>query len=862
MSLVPYLPAESRQVVLRHGSAVVVYDEDSKQLVLRDDPSLRDASSNDPASSSAAVQLADCPYCHRPLRSRNGHHAAGANGAAAANSHRGLSPRRDGSVSDHAQSQDDGTGGGFVVPMYWRMLHHSTPGMSEDEVDAARAAEDETAVVDDEGTSPAPPSSVPPVPSEAELVGSEPVSPPQPHGIQPSAFSPKYFERFFVEEKELGRGGKGVVLLVRHVLDGVFLGHFACKRVPVGDDHEWLEKVLQEVQLLQGLSHQNLVSYRHVWLEDYKPTAFGPTVPCAFILQQYCNAGDLLHYVLNPSNQVSSTQALKERLRRRSRGQPEPPTALHEPRRMNFEEIFSFFKDITSGLHHLHTNGYIHRDLKPSNCLLHRTGSKIRVLVSDFGEVQATNMTRKSSGTTGTISYCAPEVLRRDSSGAYGNFSLKSDIFSLGMIVYFMCFGCLPYVNSDSLNEENENVDVLRAEITAWAGFQKTERARTDLPEQLYKFLKRLLSLNPAERPATDEILQGIRADPDSDAATASFAPNPNSSIFADIKRRISPADTPDGSPAPSPPVSQPGSMRRKPPGFQLEPRTRFGPSSPPVSATAPGMRSSGLARHPPRSISPTHKAASSAEETDEDDLHGGSSSPTSPGGGVVMRNRARGFLGAGTCLNSTAAGTTSTAAGGRGAALARQDQAYDDASGSVVLRRRNVSRSFSAGPTPPPSGAAHHHHHAHRGSSPLMLPPPRPFARRSRLARWTMVAAARALRAGTALAALRVALFALKLYALLRPCAPFLPRGAVAYPLVVVASLDLVGGVGAALDALLGGGVWEARERGWEWEVLGSAVLVGVHFGVLAMVRRGRGLCEGHGGWEVEVDAEGSMEL
>jgi len=40
--------------------------------------------------------------------------------------------------------------------------------------------------------------------------------------------------RFFVEEGELGKGGKGIVLLVRHVLDGVSLGHFACKRVPVG----------------------------------------------------------------------------------------------------------------------------------------------------------------------------------------------------------------------------------------------------------------------------------------------------------------------------------------------------------------------------------------------------------------------------------------------------------------------------------------------------------------------------------------------------------------------------------------------------------------------------------------------------
>lgn len=43
-------------------------------------------------------------------------------------------------------------------------------------------------------------------------------------GIKREALSPNYFERFFIEEKELGRGGKGVVLLVRHELDGVFLG--------------------------------------------------------------------------------------------------------------------------------------------------------------------------------------------------------------------------------------------------------------------------------------------------------------------------------------------------------------------------------------------------------------------------------------------------------------------------------------------------------------------------------------------------------------------------------------------------------------------------------------------------------------
>lgn len=99
---------------------------------------------------------------------------------------------------------------------------------------------------------------------EAEVV-SHGLSPHERNRIRRDAFSPNYFNTFFVEEKELGRGGKGVVLLVRHEIDGcqlgmssplevnvavgskalslmLVLGYFACKRVPVGDDHAWLEK--------------------------------------------------------------------------------------------------------------------------------------------------------------------------------------------------------------------------------------------------------------------------------------------------------------------------------------------------------------------------------------------------------------------------------------------------------------------------------------------------------------------------------------------------------------------------------------------------------------------------------------------
>lgn len=281
--------------------------------------------------------------------------------------------------------------------------------------------------------------------------------------------------------------------------------------MPVGDDHGWLEKVLVEVQLLQRLSHPNLVSYRHVWLEDVKLNRFSPSVPCAFILQQYCNSGDLLQYVAGKNGHLADTnEALKAQMRRRSKGQTEQSQGSKAQKKLPFDEIYSFFRDITSGLAHLHTANYIHRDLKPSNCLLHKGENMLQCLISDFGEVQMEHMVRKSTGATGTISYCAPEVLRHDETGRYGNFTTKSDIFSLGMILYFMCFGRLPYVSAESIQEEFEDLDQLRAEISSWQGFKDERQERPDLPDQLYSFLKRLLSIDPADRPSAAEILQAI----------------------------------------------------------------------------------------------------------------------------------------------------------------------------------------------------------------------------------------------------------------------------------------------------------------------------------------------------------------
>ncbi|KAI2708456.1 hypothetical protein CBS147332_6517 [Penicillium roqueforti] len=539
MSMIPY-NGGNLDVVLRHNDSVVVFDHDSQQLVLR----------NTSDEDIDHLELANCPFCHRSMRENSRERHCG----------------------------DTEPEGEFINPNYFHMLNNSLPSSA---------------------TSSTPPSprhrlvqpALPrrPINNASVQPTSSPQPPPQPspQGISSAAFSPDYFKRFFVEERVLGKGGKGVVLLVKHVLDSVSLGHYACKRVPVGDDHEWLEKVLGEVQLLQHLSHQNLVSYRHVWLENAKISTFGPSVPCAFILQQYCNAGDLHDYICGSVQTSTTAQQLKDRLRRKSKGEPDPRSKLGGARTLQLDEIYSFFRDITSGLRYLHANGYIHRDLKPNNCLLHETGDGIRVLVSDFGEVQSQNAMRMSTGATGTLSYCAPEVLRQEyPGGPFGNFTFKSDIFSLGMILYFLCFAALPYANADLINEEKEDLDQLRAEITSWAGFDHARAIRSDLPEKLYKFLERLLSVDPSRRPSADEVLNGIQVGANSNE---NFRFRKASSGSSDLPgaARIRPLDSQQ--PSVERALSPTKSLHRNPASFRgdsMSDSSHFRSSTAPVSDT------------------------------------------------------------------------------------------------------------------------------------------------------------------------------------------------------------------------------------------------------------------------------------
>lgn len=350
--LVPYTTS-SRAVVLRHGNALVLYNEDSRSVEL----GYADINDDDAESNV-------CPTCLRPYDNRRASEPA---------------------ETEHGRSHDQT----FITPEYFRLLQESR---APSEV-PSRSGSPQLRLISSD------------IPKHQSSSPAQTPTPPRlkrsiSQRINSDAFSPGYFKTFFELERELGRGGNGVVFLVRHVINEVDLGRFACKRIPVGDDVEWLRKVLLEVQLLQNLSHQNLVKYNHVWLENAQINNFGPEVPCAFILQQYCNAGDLHHYMFGSEETITKEQ-LKTRARRASRGDSPGFLNARKPRHLSPEEIFAFFRDITSGLHYLHRNGYVHRDLKPSNCLMNKIGSQLRVLVSDFGEMQESNLPRNSTGNTG-----------------------------------------------------------------------------------------------------------------------------------------------------------------------------------------------------------------------------------------------------------------------------------------------------------------------------------------------------------------------------------------------------------------------------------------------------------------------------
>ena len=164
---------------------------------------------------------------------------------------------------------------------------------------------------------------------------------------------------------------------------------------------------------------------------------------------------------------------------------------------LNLDEALDIAIQIAEGLHEAHEKGIVHRDIKSANIMV---TSKGQARIMDFGIAKLSGETKftKTGTTIGTISYMSPEQARGE------KVDHKTDIWSLGVILYEMVIGQLPFkgdheqaVMYSILNEHHEPL---------------TSR-RTGVPMELEGIVKKSLSKNPNERyQHTDDLLVDLRS--------------------------------------------------------------------------------------------------------------------------------------------------------------------------------------------------------------------------------------------------------------------------------------------------------------------------------------------------------------
>lgn len=116
-----------------------------------------------------------------------------------------------------------------------------------------------------------------------------------------------------------------------------------------------------------------------------------------------------------------------------------------EDKRLSVRQKLDLFEQVCAAVHHGHQKGVIHRDLKPSNLLVDREG---HIKVIDFGiaratdsDIAVTTMVTDTGQIVGTLQYMSPEQIDARPEA----LDTRSDIYSLGVVLYELVCGSLPY---------------------------------------------------------------------------------------------------------------------------------------------------------------------------------------------------------------------------------------------------------------------------------------------------------------------------------------------------------------------------------------------------------------------------------
>ena len=252
-------------------------------------------------------------------------------------------------------------------------------------------------------------------------------------------------------DRELGRGGMGVVFLAREVhLDR----HVAIKVLPpvLAATPALRERFLREAQLAAKLTHPHIIPIHAVDV-----------------------TGDFAYYVMT----YVDGETLSQRVQ--SRG----PLSARDATRV--------LREVAWALGHAHAQGLVHRDVKPDNILIERESG--RALVGDFGIAAASGERANSLENTvlsGTPEFMSPEQVLGCPVDA------RSDLYALGITAYFALSGRLPFTG-------NSATEVLAKQVSESA--PALASLGVAAPRGLAQLVEQCLAKEPADRPPRADAL-------------------------------------------------------------------------------------------------------------------------------------------------------------------------------------------------------------------------------------------------------------------------------------------------------------------------------------------------------------------
>ena len=248
----------------------------------------------------------------------------------------------------------------------------------------------------------------------------------------------------------IGRGGMAEVYKSTHPQLNLPV---AIKILPaqLAEEAEFRQRFMREAQVVSKLDHPNIVRMFDSGEADGK----------YYIVMEYLTGQDLDKF-MRANGCLSLSQALP------------------------------LVQQIAAALDYAHAQGFIHRDIKPSNVLLDMSSGHLRAILTDFGIAKIINSQTAITSTgsmIGSFNYISPEQIQTSSS-----LDRRADIYALGVMVYQMLTGELPFQHSNP-------GALLIAHLTQPPPDLCT--FMSGIPEKVCQAVQRAMAKKPAERFAT-----------------------------------------------------------------------------------------------------------------------------------------------------------------------------------------------------------------------------------------------------------------------------------------------------------------------------------------------------------------------